>query len=433
MTDIDTSNVAMKIPAPAPVVGAALAAQAQEGAEQKVEGNLPPLKASLVGQIPDINELQSMNVGRPLTERLDPQKLKMAEEYASKVKLDDVMAITHFGAKQQNDARKATGHALDFIRKDARMIDLGPDSEVGQLMNEYRDKLKELGIGRLEPQWYDRVIAAIPPLAKFAKRIETITAKYDHLSGRVEEILGAMKDKQYQIETLYDRSKEVQKTDKGELENITFAAAVLELVIKKTHKEYKEEYKKYESKKDLDEEDNSRISAMSLNLEGMDQRLLTLKTMRVQTRDAMRKMDLLMEKMVQGASTLENRIMLSESIWKSQINNALAEYQLRGLAALLETSEEMNNGLIKINNTNLPETVQRITRAAGRPGVDLGLLKTSVELTDQLYKKTREDAVENRKLLKEGIRLADEIDESMNAKSNDLEFLKRHLAVYGDE
>ena len=220
-----------------------------------------------------------------------------------------------------------------------------------------------------------------------------------------------MKDKQYEIEKLYDRSKEVQSTDKSEVDNITFAAAVMEIAIKKTHGEYQKEYAKYSGKKDLDEEDNQRIAAMSLNMEAMDQRLLTLKSMRVQMKDAMRKMDLLMEKMVQGASTLENRIMLSESIWKNQINSALAEYQLRGLAVLLETSEEMNNKLIEINNANISETVTRITRAAGRPGVDLALLKRSVELTDELYKKTREDSIENRKLLKEAIKTADEIDE----------------------
>ena len=150
---------------------------------------------------------------------------------------------------------------------------------------------------------------------------------------------------------------------------------------------------------------------------------------RILLKNAIKENDLLMQKMGQGVQTLENRMFLNENLWRTQINRALQEYQLRGLAALLDASEEVNNKLIEVNNKNVAETVKRISEAAGKPGVDLALLRQTVQLTDQLIKEDRERSIENRKRLQEASRMADEIDESMNTKHDSLEVLRRHLAM----
>lgn len=375
-------------------------------------------------QIPELPELIGLRTGRALKSRLKPEQQKLAEDIAARTALDDAMEIASFGGVQQRDAKKVIKLSGQLIREDARIMELG---EVGELANEFRKKLEDLGVGHLAPKWYDQVVSKIPILGKQFDRLGGFLQRYEKMTTRLEDIFRAMQEEKTDLDGLHSKAKQIREVQGKALENLTVAAAAVEVKLEEKEREFAERMKAYKGLGALDDDDLEAITDMRNTLSALDRKLVNLKVMRVETRHSMRTMRDLMDAMVEASSVLDDQLVLQESVWRNQINNAIMEYKLRGVNGVIKNSREFTNRLLQTNQQNISSTLTELKQLAGEPGVDVAVLKGVIDSQRQVHERMLEISVENRRKLSEAAAAADKLDTDMAEDGQDLNTLIRML------
>jgi uncharacterized protein YaaN involved in tellurite resistance len=408
------------------VAAAALASPADKAqeAERQPAAKLPAIDAKERLQLAELPELQSLKVGRSLMDRLKPERRQVAQDYADRQNLEDQMEIAKIGSAQQEDSRKVMKMTGKLLKDDAKVIELG---EVGKLAEELKTKMVELGVGDLEERWYHKAIRAVPIVGGKVDRLGTFIARYDRITTRLEEILKAMTDEKAEIEELYFKAGKIVKVNQQALENLTVAAAAVELMLKKKEEEYKATAAKYEKQGALEDEDLEQLTLMRNTLSALDRKLVTLKIQRVETRTSIRMMRDLMDAAFEARAMLEDQITLQESIWRNQINNAILEHKIRGVNGMIRNSRDFTNRLIAQNKQNVSDTIRELKQMAGEPGVDLAVLKGAIESQKALHEAMLEASVQNRKKMTAAAAALDEIDQQIGEDGKDLPTLQRML------
>lgn len=381
-------------------------------------------------QLPELPQLEGLRSGRSLLERLKPEQRAQAEGYAGQKTFEDAMDIQKIGVEQQEDSKRVIKLTGKLIRDDARIMDLG---EVGKLADELKAKMVELGVGRLEEKWYHKAIRAVPVLGERVDRLGAFLARFDKITTRLEEVLKAMADEKVNLETLHEKAKHIVGVNKQALDNLTVAAASVEIMLRQKEAEFKKEMERYKTMESLDDEDLEAINGMRRTLSALDRKLVTLKVQRVETRTSIRTMKDLMDAMVEARSILDDQITLQESIWRNQINNGILEHKLRGVNGMIRNSREFTNKLIQQNQTNVSETIRDLKQMAGEPGVDIAILKGAVDAQKRLHEAMLEASIENRKKLGQAAATLDKLDQEIGEDGKDLPTLMKMLEVESDD
>jgi uncharacterized protein YaaN involved in tellurite resistance len=408
-----------------PVAAQATQAAAAESAEA---ATLPSMGALEKLQLVELPELKSLKDGRSLTERLKPEQLKLAEAFAAKQDLNDQLGIAKIGSLQQDQSKQVIKLSGQLIREDARIVELG---EVGELANELKARMVDLGVGNLQPRWYDKMVHALPVVGQKLDRLEGFLSRYDKITTRLEEILKAMTDEKAELEDLHAKAGQVIERNKLALENLTVAAAAVELMLKQREQEFRKEIERYKAQPSLDDEDLEQLTLMRNTLSALDRKLVTLKIQRVETRTSIRMMRDLMDAALEARSMLDDQLTLQESIWRNQINNGILEHKIKGVNAMIRNSRDFTNRLIQQGTQRASDTIRELKQMAGEPGVDLAILKGAVEMQKKLHEDMLKASVENRKKLNAAAAQLDAIDKGIGEGGEDLPTLEKLLAEDG--
>lgn len=348
-----------------------------ETKEEKITLTLEPTIEEVVEEKPVVEEkLKEVDVKEAFSEEdLNPEELKMVNEFAKKIDITEAATVLQYGANSQQKIADFSDTAL----KNVRTKDL---DTVGQTMADLVGELKGFKIDEEEKgimAWFKKTV----------NKVDNLKNRYAKASDNVDKIIKILEE--HQITLL----KDIELLDQLYEKNLTNYKELSMYIMagKKALDRIKNEelLKALEKAKQSGAPEDAQVANDLENaINRFEKKIHDLELTRVvavQMSPQIRLVqnnDILMTEKIQ--STLVNTI----PIWKSQMLIALGLAHSKDALRVQSEVSDMTNKMLKENAKNLKQATIGVAKESERGIIDIETLKqTNADLLSTLEEVTR--------------------------------------------
>ena len=174
-------------------------------------------RAQQVDDLPSLDEIRSGGGNFDKARRLDDKSLGEAMKGAKDFNMEDDKSIVDFGVEEQRAATKLAEKSVEYSRKS--------DFEaIKDITQEMTAKQRELQIGDLKPNFWDRVLPG-----KMAKKINGVLAQHQDISNAVRVSLQALAEEKKKLITFRTAAEGDIKESELLIERFDLKIAQLEI------------------------------------------------------------------------------------------------------------------------------------------------------------------------------------------------------------
>ncbi|MDY6063198.1 MAG: toxic anion resistance protein [Erysipelotrichaceae bacterium] len=345
--------------------------------EEKITLTLEPTIEEVVEEKPVVEEkLKEVDVKEAFSEEdLNPEELKMVNEFAKKIDITEAATVLQYGANSQQKIADFSDTAL----KNVRTKDL---DTVGQTMADLVGELKGFKIDEEEKgivAWFKKTV----------NKVDNLKNRYAKASDNVDKIIKILEEHQITLLKdieLLDQLYEKNLTNYKELSMYIMAGKkALDRIKNEELPKALEKAKQSGAPEDAQVANDleNAINRFEKKIHDLELTRVVAVQMSPQIR-LVQNNDILMTEKIQ--STLVNTI----PIWKSQMLIALGLAHSKDALRVQSEVSDMTNKMLKENAKNLKQATIGVAKESERGIIDIETLKqTNADLLSTLEEVTR--------------------------------------------
>lgn len=345
--------------------------------EEKITLTLEPTIEEVVEEKPVVEEkLKEVDVKETFSEEdLNPEELKMVNEFAKKIDITEAATVLQYGANSQQKIADFSDTAL----KNVRTKDL---DTVGQTMADLVGELKGFKIDEEEKgivAWFKKTV----------NKVDNLKNRYAKASDNVDKIIKILEEHQITLLKdieLLDQLYEKNLTNYKELSMYIMAGKkALDRIKNEELPKALEKAKQSGAPEDAQVANDleNAINRFEKKIHDLELTRVVAVQMSPQIR-LVQNNDILMTEKIQ--STLVNTI----PIWKSQMLIALGLAHSKDALRVQSEVSDMTNKMLKENAKNLKQATIGVAKESERGIIDIETLKqTNADLLSTLEEVTR--------------------------------------------